>query len=838
MRVLPVEDFIHPEDFDRVALDFAMLSPDRPRITSLHRVRHKDGRTIWLDSVFRLTESGEVVAAGRDVTDRRAVEQSLADSESRYRLLADHSSDLIILQPTSGGIRAYVSPSLHSVIGYDPDEFAAIPARELIHPDDRDHVAALVASLSHESPFSSSVHRVRHKAGHWVWLDTDFNLTNAGRSSESIIIRARDISARHEAEQALAASEARWGFALESSAQGVWDSDFEHGQIFYSAAWKALLGYGNDELETTPMLWLDLMHPDDREAAFEANLQHLQGCTDAFDHEFRMRHKDGRWVWIHDRGKVIRRDGNGQPLRMIGIHTDISAKKKSEQELLVAKERAEAGMRAKTEFVANMSHELRTPLTGILGVHDLLGNDPSLSEGQRRLVGLASEAGRSLLAIVNDVLDFSKVDAGQMQIELVAFDLDAVIASCRDLAREGLHGKLVRIVSESDPAVLGHYQGDPTRIRQVLLNLLTNAVKFTPRGDITIRAVFSQDSGTLRIDVTDSGIGIATDQIGLVFERFTQADTTMTRRYGGTGLGLAISKRLVELMGGLIGVDAPARGGSNFWFELPLARHEGSVATPVSGPVAITTSGRRLLLAEDNSVNAEIVAAMLESQGHAVAVVPDGARAEEAARQSPGFDLILMDLQMPVMDGLSATRAIRHHETEAGRARTPIVGLTANAMVEDAERCLAAGMDAHVAKPVEWASLFATLDRLLGSTDRPSTYAGNVKRFAGVLETRKLEELAVLLGRNRLVGMLTKFVEELPSRLALAESGGPQSLSDQMHMLVSISGELGFRELSALCAEIVQEARRGAGLDRIADLRSAGDRAIEAASRSGFAKVA
>ena len=382
-------------------------------------------------------------------------------------------------------------PSSHSVVGYDPDEFAAIPASDLIHPEDRERVAALFASLSAQaSPCRTSVHRLRHKAGHWIWLDADFSLTNAGHRNQNVIVRARDISARHEAEQALAASEARWGFALESSAQGVWDNDFEHGQIFYSAAWKALLGYRNDELETSPMLWLDLMHPDDREAALAANLRHLEGCTDAFDHEFRMRHKDGHWVWIHDRGKVIGRDGNGQPLRMIGIHTDISAKKKSEQELLVAKERAEAGMRAKTEFVANMSHELRTPLTGILGVHDLLGNDPSLSEGQRRLVGLASEAGRSLLAIVNDVLDFSKVDAGQVQIEQVAFDLDAVIASCRDLARGGLHGKPVRIVSESDPAVLGHYRGDPTRIRQVLLNLLTNAVKFTPRGDITIRAVF------------------------------------------------------------------------------------------------------------------------------------------------------------------------------------------------------------------------------------------------------------------------------------------------------------------------------------------------------------
>ena len=838
LKILPIDLFIHPDDLERVASEFATLAPDRPRVTSLHRVRHKDGHYVWLDSAFRLTESGDVIVAGRDVTGRRRAEQSLADSEARYRLLADHSSDLIVLMTAFDAAPAYVSPSSYSVVGYDPSDFAAIPAGDLIHPDDRERVATLFTSLRIDDPCRSSVHRVRHKAGHWIWLDADLRLTNAGQPDQNIIIRSRDISARHEAERALAVSEARWGFALESSAQGVWDTDLETGQTFYSAAWKALIGYADKELETTPTIWLDLMHPDDRDAAFEANHHHLEGRTEAFDHEFRMRHKDGHWVWIHDRGKVIRRDENGRPLRMIGIHIDISAKKKSEQELRVAKERAEAGMRAKAEFIANMSHELRTPLTGILGVHDLLGTDASLSESQRRLVSLASEAGRSLLAIVNDVLDFSKIDAGQMHIEQVAFDLDAVIASCRDLARGCLHDKPVRIIVESHPAILGHFRGDPTRIRQVLLNLLTNAVKFTPCGDIAIRAIFSDTNGTLRIDVTDSGIGIPTDQIGLLFERFTQADATMTRRYGGTGLGLAICKRLVELMGGLIGVDAPAAGGSNFWFELPLARHAGSVTSLDPGLIAIKTSGRRLLLAEDNAVNAEIIAAMLESQGHVVAIVPDGARAEEAARQQPGFDVILMDLQMPVMDGLTATRAIRRHEALMSLARTPIVGLTANAMIEDAERCLAAGMDAHVAKPVEWAGLFATLDRLLNSTDKPFSHASNVTHLAEVLELRKLEELAALLGRSRIIGMLTAFVEELPSRLAEAEFGGTQTLSDQLHMLVSIAGELGFHELSALCAEIVQDTRRGANVDRVADLRSAAERAIEAASRSGFAKVA
>ena len=487
-----------------------------------------------------------------------------------------------------------------------------------------------------------------------------------------------------------------------------------------------------------------------------------------------------------------------------------------------------------------MSHELRTPLTGIMGVHDLLRTDAGLTPAQRRLVDLAGEAGRSLLTIVNDVLDFSKVDAGQLSLERVAFDLDDLVASCCDLARGQLDGKPVALSVIRGVHPLGRVAGDPTRVRQVLLNLLTNAVKFTERGGITVDAVYHEGTGLLRMAVSDTGIGVPPDRIGALFDRFTQADASTTRRYGGTGLGLAISKRLTDLMGGRIGAEARAGGGSTFWFELPLARHEGGLAPlPGTGSEAEATGRHRLLLAEDNAVSAEVISAMLTTRGYQVTVVADGAAAVAAARHPNGFDLILMDLQMPVMDGLSAARTIRGHEDDAATARRPIVGLTANALAEDAALCLAAGMDAHVAKPVDWSRLFAVLDGLLGpGRPRDAATSAVAVDFAEVLEPARLEELSALIGRDRVTAMLVRFVDDLRARIAIVLSGGEVELSQAVHVLAATAGQFGFRELSALCTEADVQLRNGTGFDRIDELRAAADRAADAAARSGFAAAA
>ena len=712
------------------------------------RILRPDGevRHVLSRGVCEADAAGEVKAIFgtiMDVTELRLAERVAQESEARYRLLADHSGDLIALKPTVDGRCAYVSPASRSVVGYEPDEFAALTSSQLIHPDDTERVAAEFSSLSIENSKITSVHRVRHKAGHWIWLEVDFRLTNPGEQpGQSVIVRARDISARREAERALATSEGRYRFLAETTSDVITQLDMTLQRQYVSPSCRRIFGYEPDEmLGVRPSAKI---HPDDAAKVKGLTAQLAAGTVagDRITMTYRTLHKQGHWIWIEAAINLVREEETGAPLSLICSLRDVTERQVAAAQLELAKAAAEQAARAKSDFVANMSHELRTPLTGILGVHDLLGKDPSLNDKQKRLVHIAGDAGRSLLTIVNDVLDFSKIEAGQMEIEAVAFDVDAIIASCADLAGESVKSKPVQILTRSPPGGLGHFVGDPTRIRQVLLNLLTNAVKFTPRGQVAINATFEKASGLLRIDVIDSGIGIPSDRIASLFERFAQADTTMTRRYGGTGLGLAICKRLVELMNGRIGVEVPPNGGSNFWFELPLERHMHSRIVPNDHAVAGGKSARRLLLAEDNRVNAEIIGAMLEACGHTVSIVPDGARAAEAACQEPAFDLILMDLQMPGMDGLSATAAIRAHEAKTGRPRIPVVGLTANAMIEDVERCLAGGMDAHVAKPIAWAGLFATLDRLLGSS-RSSLFEGCERRQISVLPASDVEELAI-----------------------------------------------------------------------------------------------
>ncbi|OAN50783.1 hybrid sensor histidine kinase/response regulator [Magnetospirillum moscoviense] len=409
-------------------------------------------------------------------------------------------------------------------------------------------------------------------------------------------------------------------------------------------------------------------------------------------------------------GTVIEVQGSPLPGGgFITTYTDITDRKRAERMLIHAKEEAEAAARAKASFLATMSHEIRTPMNGILGMLHLLGGS-HLTDEQRDLLETARGSAGALLGILNDILDFSKLEAGQLRVEATDFDLYRLVHDVVALLQGGADDKGLALTATIADQVPRQVVGDPTRLRQVLTNLIGNALKFTTGGSVTVRVGLeaTEDSlSKLRFEVADTGIGIAPDALATLFQEFVQADSSISRRFGGTGLGLAICKRLVEMMGGDIGCDSRLGEGATFWFTTRVGL--ASVSVRHSAPAVVdrpVTAPLTVLLAEDNPVNQKLTTILLTRWGHAVTLAKNGAEAIDAVLGGT-FDVVLMDVHMPAVDGLEATRRIR--AMGGPMAAVPIVAMTADVLEGDTARCLAAGMDDYVAKPVDPDRLQAVL---------------------------------------------------------------------------------------------------------------------------------
>ncbi len=647
------------------------------------------------------------------------------------------------------------------------------------------------------------------------------------------------IREREKQNKALQIAEERLNFAIEGAGDGVWDRDMRTGTVMFSRGYTDMLGFDeNERLENTNM-FCGNVHPDDLPRLTHELNDYTEGRATNLETEFRLRCHNGDYKWILCRASIVRRDENGKPVRMIGIHSDISRRKVVEAQLIEASAAAERATQAKSEFLSNMSHEIRTPMNAIIGMtHLALKTD--LTPKQRNYLEKSDMAARNLLGIINDILDFSKIEAGKIDFESIDFQLEDVLENLRDLCIGRAQEKGLDLRFDIQPDVPTALIGDPLRLGQVLLNFTGNAIKFTQHGSVTVtirreasltRAQENQVG--LHIAVSDTGIGLTPEQQGKLFNAFSQADASTTRKFGGTGLGLTIAKRLVEIMSGQVGFESEAGHGSTFYFTACFGEQHNTAINPQGNPASnpnTTAServdhrhtthveaerklqGARLLLAEDNLFNQELVLEILNAAGIQVEVANDGLEAMQRVFASH-YDGVLMDCQMPVMDGYEATRRIR---ADGRFADLPILALTANTMRGDKEKCIAAGMNDHLAKPIEIAQLFTTLARwITPHQPTPLTQSEEAKPLAPAVkvETDALPGLDKALALQRLNGNLTlwhkllgRFADSQADAIHRIESalqqGDLATASREAHTLKGVAGNIGATELMHRAATV------------------------------------
>jgi PAS domain S-box-containing protein len=552
-------------------------------------------------------------------------------------------------------------------------------------------------------------------------------------SAEKDLVAVELEQRRQEAERAQAAaelaleqlreSESRYRMLTDRATDIIIRYD-QRGVIEFASPSVRQLGYEPQALVGRNMA--EFTHPDDLERARKnRTIVTRGGVLDPTErHEFRTPRADGEWVWLQGSPSPIR-DETGATIGAVTVLRDVTVRRAMEDELRRKRAEAEAAVKAKSEFLANMTHELRTPLNAIIGFSGLLKASSELSERNARQIALIWDASQSLLGVINDVLDFSKLEAGSIEPDQQPFDPAELARSTVDILSGQALAKALD-VSVAVSGLDGPLIGDATRLRQVMLNFVSNAIKFTSLGEVRVTLAQRGDGRVrrLRVEVSDSGIGVAPEQAEAIFDRFTQGDASISRRFGGTGLGLAISKRIIEALGGEIGVVSVLGVGSTFWFELtaPVAGDDSGVALAIAAPAALA-SAMRVLVVDDNAVNRELITALLSPFDLDIETAADGAEAIVAAARAP-FDLILMDVQMPTMDGLSATRRIRA-ATPSGAPRIPIIAMTANVLPEQVERCLDAGMDDHLGNPINPQKLLEALRHWSPDRDQaPAAVAG------------------------------------------------------------------------------------------------------------------
>ena len=758
-------------------------------------IQGRRGTRRWMETfavpfLNPVTGQTEHLAVTHDISGRKRAAEAL----QRTQFAMDQAIDAVYWIDQQANI-LYANDAASAMVGYSRDELHAMTVHDL-NPDFQTDMwpGFWAESRLRKSMAFETVHRT--KDGQVIQIEVHINhLAHEGHEFHCAFVR--DITARKQAEEALRARETYLRLTLDVATDGLWDWNLTTMQASYSPSWIRLLGFEDQDIPLNNVSdWKHRIHEEDRPWVEQALNDHLEGRTAGYMVEHRVRHRTGEWKWFAMRGKLVQRDERGCPVRMMGTMTDITDRKLSEvalaqaaqdlernnRELAAARDKALDAAKTKAEFLATMSHEIRTPMNGIIGMTGLL-LDTALSDEQREFADMVRRSGEHLLDIINDILDFSKIEAGKLDLEHLDFDVRTAVEDTIALVAERAYAKGLELAClvQSDVPIRLH--GDPGRLRQVLVNLLGNAIKFTERGDVVLTVTVAADDKTgasedlvVKFEITDSGIGLTPEQQAKLFQPFIQADGSTTRKFGGTGLGLAICKKLVETMGGRIGVTSTAGTGSTFWFTVRC-----SVRTKddcQAAPIPASLQGSRTLIVDDHPLSRQTLEHQLRAKDLAYKSAEGGAQAldllRDAAERGEPFDLAIVDLLMPDMDGLELARRIK---AESAISATRLILLTSLGRRGDAKAAQDAGIAAYLTKPIRQSQLYDCLSLVLANS---SYAAAGVAQYPATLITRHtLSETQAQSRRRILVAednpinqkVAVKMIEKLGYRVDVAGNG-------------------------------------------------------------------